>query len=179
MSQQSQSTTYIGIALYAAERFPVQRSIILSTSQRFDAAVWCATVIETVNGRVASWKLCDKTPATFEPYLTLMGIITVMKVKRSQDDIIRIISTLGWNAQDYRDDFESHEYAEDYVRRVLLHLCSQSVIRLSVTIKRDLDWQIELCFSELRKKRHEYKFNQYPVIPLMLDGDIVFGQTVF
>jgi hypothetical protein len=173
-------STYIGIAFYTKDGFSNQSAIVLSTHMRFDSIVWCGTVIETVNGRVVSWKECDKSPATFEPYLRLVGIITVANVDYSPSQIFESIKGLEWKAENARASGDSlkEPYSNDYVRRVLLDLCNKRAISLPLNVKKDLDGHITEGLCKLLRT-HASKFNLYPVISLVEDDDTVFGRTKF
>ncbi len=176
----SSNSTYIGIAFYTREGYPVQWAIVLSTYKRFDNSVWCGAIIETVEGWVEKWKHCDKSPATLEPYLTLLGVITVKKVGEPLGDVYQSISSLGWKAQNSRGGREGNKYppSNDYVRRVLLHLCNDKIITLPPKVKNNFNMHVEERLSRFQEK-HPPKFNQYPVIPLVEDEDIVFGRTKY
>jgi hypothetical protein len=166
-------STHIGIAFYALNGFPVQWVIVLSSCKRFDSAtVWCGTVIESVNGFVESWNECDKSPATFAPYLSFLGIVMVEKVEKQASDIRQSISKLEWKAQNPGDKYPP---SDEYVRRVLLHLCTEKIISLPRRVKNNLSRHIIDRLSKLREKTLS-KINVYPIIPIV-EGDVFIGRT--
>ena len=171
-------STYIGIALFAAEGYPYQSAIVLSTHMQFDNAVLSGTVIDTVNGRLVTWRICDRSPASFEPYLRLVGVITVAKVDYQPSAICESIKSLVWNAQDVRVNSDSpnkEAYSNDFVCRAVLDLCNKRTISLSSNMKNNIDGHITDGLGKLLIKQSS-KFNLFPVISLE-DEDAVFGGT--
>jgi hypothetical protein len=173
-------STHVGIAFYTKDGFSNQPAVVLSTHMRFDSIVSCGTVIETVNGRVVSWKECDKSPATFEPYLRLVGIITVANIDCPPSYILESIKSLEWKAENAlaSNDGLKEPYSSDYVRRVLLDLCNKRAISLPLNVKKDLDGHITEGLCKLLRT-HASKFNLYPVISLVEDDGTVFGRTKY
>lgn len=169
------TSTYIGIALYALNGFPMQWVIVLSTCQRFDSNVWCGTVINSVNGCVESWTKLESSPATFAPHLFLTGIIMVQKADRLPTDIKQsIISNLAWRAEERRD-VNDYPPSDEYVRQVLLHLCKERTISLPARVKIHFAEHIRERLSKLQA-RPISKINQYPIIPIV-EGEVVIGRT--
>jgi len=163
--------THIGIAFFTADGFPMQASIVLSTDMWFRDTVLCGTVIESANGWVESWKECDRSPV--EPYLTLLGIIGVAKVEKTPTQVLRAISSLRWTALDCRASGGSykHPYSNDYVRRVVLHLCNKKIISLPQNVKNDLDW----CITEILVKLRLRQASNFNVIPFVERRDVGYG----
>jgi hypothetical protein len=174
-----QTSTYIGIAFLTADGYPHQSAIVLSTHMQFGDAVLSGTVIESVNGRVVSWKHSNKSPSSFEPYLRLVGVITVAKVNGQPSDIYESIKSLGWKAQDARANSDSlkETYSNDYVCRALLDLCNKRTISLPSNMKNNLDGYITDGLCGLLR-RPPTRFNVYHVVSLE-DEDTIFGRTRF
>ena len=171
--------THIGIAFYAKNGFPHQSAVVLSTHMGFENNVSCGTVIESVNGRVVSWLEYKNSPAPPDPYLKLVGIITVATTNLSPSNLFQYIGSLEWKAQDARasSDGLRESFSNDYVRRVLLHLCNNRIISLPFNVKNDLDGHItERLINLLRT--NVPTFNSYPVISLVEDGTI-YDRTRF
>ncbi|KAF8506606.1 hypothetical protein F5888DRAFT_1629822 [Russula emetica] len=177
--------TYIGIAFYAMKGSLMQSVLVLSTHERFDGSTSCGTVIETVGGWNVQWKACDKSPASFEPYLSLIGIITVAKVDQrhpglSLRDVSQSCSSLAWKAEDARRGPHSHPlmhlYSSDYVKRVLFHLWGQGTISLPPDAGTYLDAYIRDAVFNIQEEQAS-RFNQYPIVSLLEDEEIVLGQT--
>jgi hypothetical protein len=173
-------STHIGIAFYAKDGFPHQSAIVLSTHMRFDNTVFCGTVIETVNGLAVSWRECPKSSATFEPYLKLVGIITVANVDNQPSQILESIQRLEMKGQDVRAsrDGLKEPHSNDYVHRVLLDLYNKRTISLPLNVKNDLDGYITAGLLKLLKNDGS-KYNLYPIISLVEDEDPIFGRTRF
>lgn len=173
-------STHIGIAFYAADGFPHHSAIVLSTHMRFDNTVLCGSVIKTVNGRVVQWKECNNSPAPFEPYLRLVGIITVANVNYPPTQIFESIRSLEWKAEGARagSDTLKEPYSNDYVRRVLLDLFYKRTISLPLNVNDDLDGHITDGLVKLMRTPAS-KFNLYPVISLVEDEGAVFGRTKY
>ena len=169
------NSTYIGIAFYALEGYPMHWVIVLSTCQRFDSTVLCGTVIESVNGWVESWTKSEKSPATFAPYMSLLGVIMVEKVNMLADDIIRSISNLPWKVKTSRVDGYKYPPSHEYVLQVLLHLCKEKTITLPPRVKHNPEKHIKERLSKLQEKPVS-KTNTYSIIPIV-DGDVVIGRT--
>lgn len=164
--------THIGIAFFVADGFPMQASIVLCTNMWFrDDVVLCGTVIESANGWAESWKECYRAPV--EPYLTLLGIIGVAKVQKTPIEVLRAISTLGWTARDCRGSSGSYKnpYSNDYVCRVVLHLCNINIISLPQNVKNDLDW----CITEILVKLRLRQASDFNVIPFVERKDVGYG----
>jgi hypothetical protein len=169
-----QISTYIGIAFFAAEGYPYQSAIVLSSHMQFDDAVLNGTVINSVNGRVVSWRICDNSPAIFEPHLRLVGVIMVAKVDYQPSDVCRSIQSLVWNEQDVRVNSNSlkEDYSNDFVCRAVLDLCNKRTINISSNMKNNLDGRITDCLDILLTKQG----SNFPIISLE-DGETVFGRT--
>ncbi|KAI0282012.1 hypothetical protein BGY98DRAFT_1094616 [Russula aff. rugulosa BPL654] len=165
----NQVSTYVGIAFYTADRFPAQLCIVLSNHEDFDIIELCGTVIETVNGWVESWRESGQSAAVFEPYMNVVGILTVGKVNQPPSHISASISSLGWKALDDCVDRDSakHRYSNDYVCRALLHLCNKKAISLKSNVKKNLDTYISDGLGRLEGLPvRPTSPNVYPVIPL-------------
>jgi hypothetical protein len=175
----SQPSTYIGIAFLTADGYPHQSAIVLSTHMQFDDVVLSGTVIESVNGRVVSWKHSPKSPPSFEQYLRLVGVITVAKVNGQPSDIYESIKSLEWKVQDVRPNSNSLKeiYSNDYVCRALLDLCNKRIISLPSNMKNNLGGHITDGLGKLLR-RPATRFNVYHVVSLE-DEDTVFGRTRF
>ncbi|KAF8473727.1 hypothetical protein DFH94DRAFT_764100 [Russula ochroleuca] len=169
--------THIGIAFYTLDGFPRQWVIVLSSCQHFNSTVWCGTIIDSVNGWVESWAICENSPATFAPHLSLLGVIKVETVNKEASDIVRSISNLAWKAQESRNCNGGKKYppSDEYVRQVVLHLCRERTITLPPRVKVTFTTHIEGRISKLREKSAS-KINMYPIIPIG-EGEVVFGQT--
>jgi hypothetical protein len=109
------SSTYIGIAFYTSKEYPMQWVIVLSSRQQFDGTVWCGTLIDSVNGRVESWRSCEHSPATFAPHLSFLGIVMVGKVDRPASDIQGSIFNKVWKEQDSRRGKDQYPPTDEYV----------------------------------------------------------------
>jgi hypothetical protein len=160
--------THIGIAFYAKDEFPHLSAVVLSTHMGFDHAVLCGTVIETVNGQVVSWREYSRSPTPLEPYLKLVGIIMVATVECQPINIYHSLGSLEWKAQDTRassDNFRER-FSNDYVRRVLLHLCNNQTISLPFNVMNNIDGHIMEGLIRLLRT-HVSEFNPYPVISLV------------
>ncbi len=175
----NQVTTYIGVAFYTTEGFPAQLAVVLSKNMQFDTIELCGTVIETVNGWVESWKGCGNSPAHFEPYLNLVGILTIGMVNKPTDRISRTIRNMKWRAQDalVHPDSLKHPYSNDFVRRALLHLCKKKTIRLPSNIKKYLDEYITDGLVKLRNNQ-ESRPDLYSIISILGDRAPVFSRIV-
>jgi hypothetical protein len=176
--------TYIGIAFYTMEGSPLLSAIVLSTHKQFnDGTISCGTVIETVRGWVISWKNCDRSPATLEPYLNLIGVITVGKVDqrhRALPDVYQCISDLTWNVRDAphlcSDNPRMHPYPIDYVKRVILHLCDLGIIILPLVARSNLAGYIMVAVINIGEEQESSgRFDIYPVVSLLEDEDVAFG----
>ena len=155
----------------------------MSVPRRYDNTVSCGTVIESVNGRVLSWRDCAKSPATFEPYLRFVGIITVAKVVDYDPPpsfILEYIKRMEWKAADSlaSSDTLKEPYSNDWVCQALLHLCDRRTIGLPLNVKNDLDGHITEGLIKLLRNDAS-KFNLYPIISLVEDEETVFGRTKF
>ncbi|KAF8496152.1 hypothetical protein F5888DRAFT_1705908 [Russula emetica] len=165
------------------EGFRVHSTIVLSTHKHFDdGTISCGTVIETLEGWVVSWKNCVKSPAALEPYLNLMGVITVGKVdqrRQALPDTLRSISNLIWNVRNAprvcSDNPRMHPYQIDYVKRVILHLCDLGTISPRVA-RSDLDTCIMVGVINIGLEQESSgRIDIFPVVPILEDEDIAFG----
>jgi hypothetical protein len=149
---------------------------------RFDNTLLCGSVVETVNGRGVKWLECNKSPATFEPYMKLLGIITVANVDCPPTHIFEYIKSrdVMWNEKGARasSDKLKEPYSNDYVRWVLSDLCNKRSISLPSKVTNDLDGHITEGLIKLLRTPAP-KFNLYPVISLVEDEGTVFGRTKF
>lgn len=170
------TTTYIGIAFLTVDGLSTQVAVVLSDHVHFNIIRSCGMVIESVNGWVESWR--PNSPTAFEPYLILMGIITVAVVHKPASEISNTIHSLGWNAQRARSssngDSLMHRYSEDYVRRAILHLCQKRTIGLPLD-ESNFDEFIMDSLVQIREK-HASKPMSYHVISLVED---ISGRTNF
>jgi hypothetical protein len=179
-----QVSTYIGIALYSTAGFPCQLAIVLSNHKDYKTIELCGTVIETVNGWVESWRESGRSPAVFEPYLKLEGILNVGKVNKPPSHISASISSHGWRAQDAVIDRESQRvinpYSNDYVCQAVLHLCRRRTISLPPAM---IHWEY-ICGNIMcglfciQEERREYpdifkpeSFDSFPIFPLVAPED--------
>ena len=169
------SSTYIGIAFYTSKEFPMQWVIVLSSRQQFDGTVWCGTLIDSVNGRVESWRACEHSPATFAPYLSFLGIVMVGKVDRPASDIQGSIFNKVWKEQDSRRGKDQYPPTDEYVCWALLHLCNEKTITLPPLVKNNFSGHFAERLSKLRE-RSRSKVTQYLIIPIV-EGDVVVGRT--
>ena len=180
MSQsQNQITPYIGIAFYSTEGFPTQLVIVLSNRMQFETIDLYGTVIDSVNGWVESWRRGGNPPTLFEPYLKLVGILTIGQVDKSPNHISSTISSMGWKLPNacLSPDRLKHPYSNDYVCRALQYLCSKNTITLPHNIKIYLDGHITTGLDELRKYQ-ESRPDLFSIISLPGGRDPVFFRIV-
>jgi hypothetical protein len=174
MPESPKVSTYIGIASYTVNEFPTQLAVVLSTSMYFDKDVLGGTIIQSVNGRTVSWKSCGRSPV-LDPYMALEGVMAVTKVDQAPGFISQSISSLVWKAEHAlasRDGFKD-AYSNDYVCRVLLHLCNNRVVKLPLNVKKNLDVLITDGMSKIREQRAPTL--SYPIISLAGDQDTGFA----
>jgi hypothetical protein len=173
-SSESKLSTYIGIASYTVNGSPTQLAVVLSTSMHFDKDVLCGTAIQSVNGRTVSWKSSGRSPV-LDPYMTLEGVMAVTKVDEAPGFVYQSISSLVWKAEHAvasRDGFKD-VHSNDYACRVLVHLCNNRIIRLSLQVKKNLDVLITDGISKIRQQRAPTF--KYPIISLAGDEDTGFA----
>jgi hypothetical protein len=167
------SSTNIGIAFYTANGFPVQWVIVLSSSadpsKPFDGPVWCGTLIESVNGRVESWRQCEQGLITFSPHLFLFGVVNVGNINQPESNIRGSIFNRAWSAQDSRSGTNGGKYppTDAYVRQVLSYLCQKKAISLPPRVKNNFSGHFEGLLSRIGECRMSNMVNTCPVIPIV------------
>jgi hypothetical protein len=165
-------SSHIGIAFFTADGFPVQWVIVLSSSEDsskpFNGPVWCGTLIESVNGRVESWRHCEQGLTTFSPDLLIFGVVTVGKVGLPARDIRGSIFNRAWTAQDSRNSNDGSKYppTDAYVRRVLFYLCDIKTISLPARVKNNFSGHIAGLLSRIGECRMSRVVTTCPVIPI-------------
>lgn len=151
-------STYIGIAFYSANGFLTQVAIVLSKNKHFKTVESYGTVIQSVNGIVVKWTDSGRSPAVFEPYMTLEGVIDVMKVNKAPSQIWGFISNLGWRAENVRISTSYprplvEPYSSDYVCRALLYLCENNVISLPTEVQNHIEGLLDVGLQLIQSER--------------------------
>jgi hypothetical protein len=158
------------------ERIPhaVGYCSVIPPAIRRHRMVW-RTLIDSVNGRVESWRSCEHSPATFAPHLSFLGIVMVGKVDRPASDIQGSIFNKVWKEQDSRRGKDQYPPTDEYVCWALLHLCNEKTITLPPLVTNNFSGHFAERLSKLRK-RSRSKVTQYLIIPIV-EGDVVVGRT--
>jgi hypothetical protein len=175
--------THIGIAFYAADRLPSLAAIVISNDENFKTIELRGTVMETVNGWVESWCQSGRSPAVFEPYLRLEGILHVAKVAKSPGHVSASISEMRWRPQNVRIDHDTaeyiHPYSTDYVCRALSHLCGKTTISILPNVMGGLSGCMLGGLFCIREERLAWPRtfrpdlpDSFPVFPLETPEDI-------
>jgi hypothetical protein len=78
-----QPVSHVGVAFHTVPGFPTQWSIVFSQSQQFEGEVWCATIIETTNGRTSVWTHLDWSPSRLDLMALFSGVVWITESTHS------------------------------------------------------------------------------------------------
>ena len=169
------SPCHVGVAFYNVPGFSPQWVLVLSERRLFEGAVWCNSLIETVNGWHQSSRKCTPSLAALDPMRLLSGVIHVAYTSLPMKKLRKAVSRYKISSDAGHLFVPGADMHERYVTQVLLHLCRGRCLRLPTLSPVALADMIRGRASILPVAQCPTMDNMFPVVRLTKQ-EISFGR---